>query len=178
MEKKMKARTAARQKDEHGRYLPSAHLIRLDPINKIRSAQLFNEIVQPWLDLYFYYKNVSCSTCEDYRQFRAWVGVSPDVAELIYKKYLHPLLPRDRLLLLLNWLKAMPSQDEGSSSFRLSRPTYRKYLWETLDYLNLSMTEVFFRCFSRSYLLSRSKRKIALNQKPKEMNMGSLLEYL
>jgi hypothetical protein len=103
-------------------------------------------IVAPWLELFQYYKRCKCGISEDYRRFKAWVGVSPDVAEMIYSKYFHlSFLPsRNRLLLVLNFLKNMPSQDEGASNFRLSRPTYRKYLWETLEYLDKTMNEVLF----------------------------------
>jgi hypothetical protein len=111
-----------------------------------RKKTLEEEIVYPWLALFKHYKQTPCGLSEDYRRFKAWLGVSPDVAEMIYCKYFHEsLLPdRDRLALVLNFLKNMPVQDERASNFRLSRPTYRKYLWETLTYLHQTMKEVFF----------------------------------
>lgn len=121
--------------DQSGCYQPSPALVEL-------LGDSFT-VIQPWLTIYQNYKGVPCSPTDDYRQFRSWVGLSPDVAEMIYYKYPHPvLLSRERLLLVLNWLKCMPSQNEGSSSFHLSRPTYRKYLWETINYLDLAMKEV------------------------------------
>jgi len=42
-------------------------------------VSLETEIVGPWLDLYFKYKGVRTSSTEDYRTFKAWVGVSPEV---------------------------------------------------------------------------------------------------
>lgn len=98
-------------------------------------------IVKPWLDLYETYKGVKCGASEDYRRFKAWTGCSPDVCEFIFCKY--NLLPnRTHLLIVLTFLKNMPSEDEGSSNFRICRPTYRKYLWDTLFYLKGSMNEV------------------------------------
>ena len=101
------------------------------------------QYVAPWLQLYKFYKSVRCSVSEDYRQFKAWTGCSPDVCELIWIKYCRGVLPkRDYLCLALNFLKCMPTQDEGASSFQLSRPTYRKRLWDTLRYLYARMDEV------------------------------------
>eukprot|EP01126_Amoeba_proteus_P001507 TRINITY_DN10446_c0_g1_i30.p1 TRINITY_DN10446_c0_g1~~TRINITY_DN10446_c0_g1_i30.p1 ORF type:complete len:130 (+),score=12.86 TRINITY_DN10446_c0_g1_i30:62-451(+) len=78
------------------------------------------EITAPWYALYIQYKKVTCSPCEDDRQFRAWLGVVLETAEMIWIKY-----------------------DEGSSNFHLSCPTYRKYLWKTLYYLNDVMNEIY-----------------------------------
>lgn len=124
-----------RLKDSNGRYRPSSHLRQCRTASGWTLDKALSRIQE----------RTRCSPCEDFRQFRAWVGVTPDVVEMIYQKYYHPvLLTRSRLLLVLNWLKTVTSQDEGSSSFQISRPTYRKYLWETIDYLDASMTEVNF----------------------------------
>ena len=122
-----------RFKDSYGKWLPSPKLITFE-----------EKIVAPWLNLYLKYKGVKCSKTEDYRSFKAWVGVTPDVAEMIFTKYNDPFgLPsRDRLLIVLNFLKCMPSQDDASVNFGISRPTYRKYLWGTLFHLNKVMNEV------------------------------------
>lgn len=131
------------------KYKPSSH----------SKLTLEEDIVSPWLKLYKHHKQINCGVSEDYRRFKAWVGVSPDVAEMIYCKYSNELyLPdRTRLLLVLNFLKNMPSQDEGASNFQISRPTYRKYLWETMAYLDKTMNEVryifFFFFFFYSSLM-------------------------
>ena len=101
-----------------------------------------DEIARPWLILYKNYKGVACSTSEDYRQFKAWTGCTPDVCELIWIKYGQLLPAKDDVCLMLNFLKCMPTQDEGASSFKISRPTYRKRLWNTLWYLYGTMNEV------------------------------------
>lgn len=107
-------------------------------------------IARTWQCLYYFYKGTRCGKSEDYRKFKAWVGCSPDVCEFIFRKYQNDVyLPsRKFLLIVLNFLKNMPSQDEGAASFKISRPTYRKYLWSTLLYLDRTMTEVQSLSFS------------------------------
>jgi hypothetical protein len=101
------------------------------------------EIASPWVGLYWKYKNVKCSPTEDYCQFKAWTGCTPDVCELIWLKYCQQFVPsRDYLCLALHWLKCMPSQDEGASAWQLSRPTYYKRLWEMLWFLYGALDEV------------------------------------
>lgn len=99
----------------------------------------------PWKNLYFHYKKTNYSTSEDHRKFKAWVGVHPDVANYIFSKYQNmDYLPnRTRLLIVLYFLKEMPTEDEGASQFHIhSRTTYRKYLWESLHYLDYEMDEI------------------------------------
>jgi len=98
----------------------------------------------PWLNLFQLYKGVKCSSAENHRKFRAWAGVHPLVAEKIFRKYKHECLPnRTRLLIVLHFIKDMPSEDAGADQFHLgSRNTYRKYLWESLDYLDFFMNEI------------------------------------
>ncbi len=105
-----------------------------------------NEIeLLPWRNLYKIYKGIKYSETEDHRRFKAWVGVHPSVAEFVFSKYQDTTcLPnRTRLLIVLYFLKDMPSEDEGSAEFNInSRNTYRKYLWESIHYLDYVMTEI------------------------------------
>lgn len=131
-----------REKDELGRWIPRKKKRTEDDVLTCHQQEL--QISQPWLDLYKQIKGVRCSPTEDFRQFKAWVGVVPVVAEMIFIKYSHEffLTKRKHLALLLNFLKNMPSQENGAADFGMTRPTYRKYLWRTLDYLYLEMKEV------------------------------------
>jgi len=98
-----------------------------------------------WISLYEKYKRVKYSDCEGDRKFAAWTGVVPQVAEKIFQKYNHPqFLPTGtRLLIVLYFLKHMPTEDEASAEFEISsRTTYRKYLWESIEYLDYIMDEV------------------------------------
>lgn len=100
--------------------------------------------LSPWFSLYKYYKKKPYSAGENHRSFRAWTGTDPLVAEKIFQKYQDiTFLPnRTRLLIVLNYLKSMPTEDEGSSSFHITRKTYRKYVWDTLFYLEYIMDEI------------------------------------
>jgi hypothetical protein len=84
------------------------------------------------------------SANEEHRKFKAWTGVTPTVAESIFQKYFNPIgLPdRSRVLIVLQFLKSMSTEDEGAAEFKLSRKTYRKYLWSAIEYLNESMNEI------------------------------------
>jgi hypothetical protein len=99
----------------------------------------------PWENLYYHFKGVKYTNGENDRKFKAWTGTSPMVAEYIFLHYQHldHLPNRTRLLIVLNYLKSSPTEDEGSSQFKLSsRTTYRKYLWNAIDYLSNSMNEI------------------------------------
>ena len=99
----------------------------------------------PWKNLYALYKNTNYSASEDHRKFKAWVGVHPNIAEYIFSKYQdRDYLPnRTRLLIVLYFLKDMPTEDEGAAQFQInSRTTYRKYLWDSLHYLDYQMDEI------------------------------------
>jgi len=99
----------------------------------------------PWRNLYELYCGTKYQAGEDHRRFRAWTGVSPQVAEKIWVKYKHSVwMPEcTHLLIVLHFLKVMPTEDLGAAQFQFgSRNTYRKYLWRTLGYLNDSMTEI------------------------------------
>jgi hypothetical protein len=101
--------------------------------------------LRPWANLYYLYKGAKYSSGENDRKFKSWTGVSPEVAEIIFQKYKDQqgLPDRTRLLIVLNFLKNMPSEDDGSSTFKLnSRTTYRKYLWSGVEYLYQNMTEI------------------------------------
>ena len=41
----------------------------------------------PWLELYKQIKGVSCSPTDDFRSFKSWLGVAPEVGELTYVRY-------------------------------------------------------------------------------------------
>jgi hypothetical protein len=93
---------------------------------------------------YKHFKGIKYTSGENDRKFLAWTGVTPAVAEYIFINYQHPdFLPnRSRVLIVLHFLKASPTEDEGSSDFKISsRTTYRKYLWNAIDYLSNSMKE-------------------------------------
>ncbi len=106
-------------------------------------SKLQMEILQPWINLYKFYKKKSYPADENHRAFRAWTGTHPFVAEKIFRKYKnYSFLPnRSRILIVLNYLKTMPTE-EGSSQFGISRKTYRKYVWQSLFYLEYIMTEI------------------------------------
>jgi hypothetical protein len=103
-----------------------------------------SEIIRPWRNLYFFYKGVNYSEGENHRAFKAWTGVLPNVAEKIFAKYRdEDFLPdRSRLIILLNYMKTMPTEDEGSTNFQLTRKTYRKYVWQAMYYLEYKMDEI------------------------------------
>lgn len=91
----------------------------------------------PWINLFQRYKGIKYSEAENHRKFRDWTGVHPLVAETVFNRYFDDsCLPnRTRLLIVLHFLKKMPTEDEGSSQFQISsRTTYRKHLWDTLNY--------------------------------------------
>jgi len=100
--------------------------------------------MRPWENLFFFYKGKKYSASENHRSFKAWTGVLPDVAEKIFLKYFDKdFLPdRSRVLMVLNYLKTMPTEDEGSSNFKITRKTYRKRLWQSIHYLDFSMKEI------------------------------------
>jgi hypothetical protein len=104
-----------------------------------------DEIIRPWANLYYFYKGIKLSYTENHRAIKAWTGVLPNVAEKIFVKYYdRDFLPdRSRLLVALNYMKTMPTEDEGSTNFQIkSRKTYRKYVWQTLHYLDFTMKEI------------------------------------
>lgn len=99
----------------------------------------------PWMNLYICYKKINYSEAENHRKFRDWTGVHPLVAEKIFNRYSDvSFMPnRTRLLIVLHFLKKMPTEDEGASEFQIaSRTTYRKHLWDTLFYLDYHMNEI------------------------------------
>ncbi len=99
----------------------------------------------PWKNLYQHYKGTKYSSSENHRKFRAWTGVHPVVAEIIFDKYQHTsYLPnRSSLLIVLHFLKDMPTEDEASSSFKIEcRTTYRNILWGAIRYLDYMMNEI------------------------------------
>jgi len=100
-------------------------------------------ILLPWKNLYRMFKGVRYSSGENHRSFRAWTGCSPFVCEKIFRKYQNRnYLPnRSRLIIALNYMKVMPTEDEGASSFK-TRKTYRKYVWDALFYLEYFMNEI------------------------------------
>jgi len=82
------------------------------------------------------------SEVEDFRYFRSFFGIHPEVACVIMKRYGSEYLNRFNLLIVLHYLKVYPTDVVGSFLFKLSRPTYRKYLWNTINYLNEVMCEI------------------------------------
>ena len=103
-----------------------------------------HQLIRPWLNLYLKYKRVLWSSTDDFRQFKAWLGVAPEVAEMIFVRYQDQkgLPHRARLALVLHFLKHMLGQQEAASLFLITPPTYRKYLWTSLNYLDRTMDEV------------------------------------
>ncbi|HYN44830.1 MAG TPA: transposase family protein [Candidatus Limnocylindrales bacterium] len=99
--------------------------------------------VSEWINLYNKYCH-NYSSSENDRKFASLTGTVPQVAETIFLKYGNHILlqNRTRLLIVLNFLKNSPTEDQGASLFELSRTTYRKYLWDTLLYLDFIMDEV------------------------------------
>jgi hypothetical protein len=102
--------------------------------------------VSRWIKLYNTYGH-SYSSKEGNRKFCSFAGVSPEVAETIYSKYStigkhSALYDRFRLLIVLHFLKTAPTEDLGSTTFKMARNTYRKLLWCAINYLNSVMTEI------------------------------------
>ena len=111
----------------------TCHLQRL--ARRLKNACYSEE----WLDLYLELKGTRCSQSSDYRQFKAWLGVPPIIAEKIWLLYQDSIMLPNRYLLalVLNYLKVMPVQENGAAEFKISAPTYRKYLWTTIKYLDV-----------------------------------------
>lgn len=105
----------------------------------------FDEIELPWKNLYEHFMG-PYNNYENERCFRAFTGVSVYVAEYIYQKYKDPEYFNERsdLLMLLNYLKDYPTEDNGRAIFKLkTRTTYRKRIGNLLDYLDAVMDEVY-----------------------------------
>lgn len=99
--------------------------------------------ISHWIRLFNYFAHKYCNSEND-RKFKSFTGVSPEVAEVIFSRYCDnkQLKFRKHLLIVLHYLKNVPTQDFGSQIFKISRPTYRKILWNTLLYLDVVMDEV------------------------------------
>jgi hypothetical protein len=96
-----------------------------------------------WLSLFKNLKGVKCSPSDDHRQFRSWLGIHPTVAEMAFLKYQHPFfLKKIYLAIVLNFEKNMPNQQLSSGEFKMTPLTYRKWLWQTIHYLDQNMHEV------------------------------------
>jgi len=99
-----------------------------------------------WIALHeHYHSGTKCSRAENDRRFNAFAGCAPEVAECIYLKYQHPVsLPtRNILLMVLHFLKDNPSEDNAAARFGIgSRNTYRKYVWNAIEYLDYIMDEI------------------------------------
>jgi len=99
--------------------------------------------VLPWINLFNTYVG-RYSQAEHDRAFRAFAGVCPEVAEFVFLKYKHntELPNRFAVLLVLYFLKTMPSEDNASRLFGLCRKTYCDKLWHGITHLNLVMKEI------------------------------------
>lgn len=104
-----------RTKDAEGRWIPSKKA-------KSGDGEFVEELVDPWTQLYRQIHGVRCSPTDDHRQFKAWLGVHPDVAEMAWVKYSDDVFLKDRihLALVLNFLKKMPTMQNGAASFNYS----------------------------------------------------------
>jgi len=98
----------------------------------------------PWIKLYNKYCKNKYSSGENDRKFVAFTGVSPQVAEKVFQKYKKRIFlqSRLRLFIVLHFLKLYQTEEVSSAFFGYSRPTYRKYLWQTLYYLDFCMNEI------------------------------------
>jgi len=102
-------------------------------------------VLLPWINLFHYYKGIEYNPIDNHRKYKSWVGMDPFDAETVFTKYFHNhfLSERSHLLIVLHFLKTMPTEDEGASEFKVkTRTTYRKRLWSTLYYLDYIMNEV------------------------------------
>jgi hypothetical protein len=81
--------------------------------------------------LYENYNGIPYSKAEDHRKFKAWVGVDPIVCEKIFSKYQNKCLPnRSRLLIVLFYLKHMPTEDEGAAiAYQCKLLVYINYIF-------------------------------------------------
>jgi hypothetical protein len=103
-----------------------------------------NLIRRNWVKLYEKYVGPYRSEGND-RAFKSFCGIDIMVAEKIFLDYQHILfLPdREKLMIVLHFLKTFDTEDNSTTLFQFgSRNTYRKYLWKTLQYLDIVMTEV------------------------------------
>ena len=101
---------------------------------KIVWVNLYNQFVGPYNDY------------DDERCFRAFTGVPVAVAETIYQRYHDPvyLSRRTDLLMLLNYLKDYPTEDNGRAQFNFkTRTTYRLKISNLLEYLDFTMSEIY-----------------------------------
>jgi len=110
--------------------------------------------VLPWINLFNTYVG-RYSQAEHDRAFQAFAGVCPEVAEFVFLKYKHntELPNRFAVLLVLHFLKTMPSEDNASRLFGLCRKTYCDKLWRGITHLNLVMKEVVNSFFQLSFSL-------------------------
>lgn len=99
--------------------------------------------ISNWKKLYTTYIG-RWSTSENYRQFRSFFGVHPEVAEVIFRRYGNEFLDRFQIFIVLHFLKVYPTGDVGCKQFKVSRTTYRNLLWNSINYLNFTMNEIAF----------------------------------
>jgi len=100
--------------------------------------------VNPWICLFEYFFG-PFSFVDNCRVFRAFTGVSLQVAECIFERYKHTqyLPDRSTLLMLLHYLKVYPTEDNGRLLFNIkTRYTYRHRLWKVINYLDGVMNEI------------------------------------
>lgn len=92
---------------------------------------LFTIYIGPW------------SPSENFRGVRAFIGVHPEVAEVIFMRYGHSeFMDRFQLFIALHFLKVYPTGDVACKLFKISRTNYRNILWKTIDYLSRVMDEI------------------------------------
>jgi hypothetical protein len=106
----------------------------------------------PWVNLYNLYVGPYVDY-DDERCFRAFAGVPIAVAETVYQRYHHQvrLSRRTDLLMLLNYLKDYPTEDNGRAQFKFkTRSTYREKISSLLEYLDYTMSEIYL---DRRYFL-------------------------
>jgi hypothetical protein len=100
--------------------------------------------IEPWIVLYERIVGPYSSVGND-RGFRAFTGISPQVAECIFDRYFHHkhLHNRFQLLIILHYLKDYPTEENAFRLFKFkTRTTYRKYLWNIVNYLDYVMNEI------------------------------------
>ena len=104
------------------------------------SSTIIVEIKKKWHQLLS--SSINCHITD--RLFQALIGVEPQILEYIFQKYSNgkELSHELELLWCFNFLKEYNSMDSHAAFWKTSIPTFRKYIWNVILYLNEVLDEV------------------------------------